>query len=195
MRRYQGAVRAVPAWLPAGLCEPGGVPEFSDLSLLPFCAGLTLLGLIGTWAVAKRRGVRAGVRGVALSLLPVSLYLTGLLELVWDVVEAAVDWVVHLALSPSVWAGLALLGVSVVLFLASGALRGRSKAAKDSELTGSAAGELTATGPKPAAASSGTSDRKADRKADRKSGRKQAARDEAGEFDEIEEILKRHGIS
>ena len=106
------------------------MPDFSDLTLLPFCVGLTLLGLIGSWAAAKRRGTTAGVRGVAWSLLPVSLYLTGLLEMLWDVVKAASDWIVNLVFSPSVWAGVALFGVSVVLFVLTGVLRGRGKSAE-----------------------------------------------------------------
>jgi hypothetical protein len=162
------------------------VPDFSDLTLLPFCVGLTLLGLIGSWAAAKRRGAGAGVRGVAWSLLPVSLYLTGLLELLWDVVKAASDWIVNLVFSPSVWAGVALFGVSVVLFVIGGVIRGRGKPAEKDKSVGTterAAGELTATGPEPAKASK------------KKQPKKQAADPDAGEFDEIEDILKRHGIN
>lgn len=170
------------------------MPDFSDLTLLPFCVGLTLLGLIGSWAAAKRRGTTAGVRGVAWSLLPVSLYLTGLLEMLWDVVKAASDWVVNLVFSPSVWAGVALFGVSVVLFVLTGVLRGRGKSAeaegkgkgkgkKSVGTTERAAGEITATGPAPASASK------------KKQPKKKAADPDAGEFDEIEDILKRHGIN
>jgi hypothetical protein len=160
------------------------VPDFSDLSLLPFCVGLTLLGLIGSYAAAKRRGAAAGARGLAWSLLPVSLYLTGLLELVWDVVKATGDWVVNLVFSPSVWAGVALFGVSVVLFVLSGVARNRgigtkgAKPEKKATDEPSAAKELTATGPEPA-----------------KVSRKKKPAEDAGEFDEIEDILKRHGIN
>ena len=115
------------------MCQPGGVPDFADLSLLPFCAGLTLLGLIGSWAAFRRRGVTAGVRGVAWALLPVSLYLTGLLELLWDVAKAAVDFVTALVFSPSVWAGVALLGVSVVMFVLTGVLRSRNVGTKEAK--------------------------------------------------------------
>jgi hypothetical protein len=162
------------------------VPEFSDLTLLPFCAGLTLLGLIASWAAFKRRGAVAGARGIAWSLLPVSLYLTGLLELVWEVVRATSDWVLHLVFSPTVWSGIALFGVSVVLFVLSGML-GRRKQAKSEppEVPGRAvAGEVTATGTPPATVS---------RK--QKGTNKATAKAEAGEFDEIEDILKRHGIN
>ena len=139
----------------ADLCEPGCVPDFNDLTLLPFCVGLTLLGLIGSWAAWRRRGLASGVRGVAWSLLPVSLYMTGLLELLWDVVKSVSSWVTHLIFSPTVWAGVALFGVSVVLYVVSGVAKGRrggtpEKTAK-SKPASDAIGELTATGP-PAAA-------------------------------------------
>lgn len=161
------------------------MPDFNDLSLLPFCVGLTLLGLIGSWFAWRRRGAAAGTRGVALSLLPVSLYLTGLLELVWDVIRSTVSWVTHLIFSPSVWAGVALFGVSVVLYVVSGVARGRGgnqKAPKSKPA--SPAGELTATGPAPASANPAKAAKPA-------KGKQQ----ESSEFDEIEDILKRHGIN
>jgi hypothetical protein len=161
------------------------VPDFNDLTLLPFCVGLTLLGLIGSWAAWRRRGTAAGVRGVAWSLLPVSLYLTGLLELVWDVVRSTVSWITHLILSPTVWAGVALFGVSVVLYVVSGVARGRRGDAEKSPAPkskpASPAGEVTATGPAPASAA----------KPSKSKGKQQ----ESSEFDEIEDILKRHGIN
>lgn len=155
------------------------MPEFSDLTLLPFCAGLTLLGLIASWAAWRRRGATAGVRGVAWALLPVSLYLTGILELIWDVVKATVDWVVHLVFSPMVWAGLALFGVSVVLFVLTGVLRSRSAGKQPKATTArETKGELERTGPAPA-----------------KAPKKTAKKEDSSEFDEVEDILKRHGIN
>jgi hypothetical protein len=165
------------------------VPDFNDLTLLPFCVGLTLLGLIGSWAAWRRRGVAAGTRGVAWSLLPVSLYLTGLLELVWDVVRSAVSWVTHLIFSPTVWAGVALFGVSVVLYVVSGVARGRGgnqKAEKAQKKPASPAGELTTTGPEPASAITAKA---------AKPSKGKAKQQESSEFDEIEDILKRHGIN
>jgi hypothetical protein len=167
------------------------VPDFNDLTLLPFCVGLTLLGLIGSWFAWRRRGIAAGTRGVAWSLLPVSLYLTGLLELVWDVVRSSVSWVTHLIFSPTVWAGAALFGVSVVLYVVSGVARGRSPKAPKEKKPASPAGELTATGPAPASAADTT------KAAARSKGpsKGKAKQQESSEFDEIEDILKRHGIN
>ncbi|HEU4945535.1 MAG TPA: hypothetical protein VFT31_00125 [Kribbella sp.] len=162
------------------------MPDFNDLTLLPFCAGLTLLGLIASWAAWRRRGLAAGIRGVAWSLLPVSLYLTGLLELVWDVARSVSSWVTHLIFSPSVWAGVALFGVSVVLYVVSGLARSRRADAPTDKSASRAAGELTATGPAPASASA--------RPAKPAKSAKKTTED-TSEFDEIEDILKRHGIN
>jgi hypothetical protein len=168
------------------------VPDFNDLTLLPFCAGLTLLGLIASWAAWRRRGLASGVRGVAWSLLPVSLYMTGLLELLWDVVKSVTSWVTHLIFSPTVWAGVALFGVSVVLYVVSGVAKARRGDAPEkvtkSKPAPDAVGELTASGP-PAASAKPTKQAKPAKAP--KAGKSQ----ESSEFDEIEDILKRHGIN
>jgi len=161
--------------------------------MLPLCVGLTLLGLIGSWFAWRRRGLAAGTRGIAWSLLPVSLYMTGLLKLLWDIVKSAVTWVTHLIFSPTVWAGVALFGVSVVLYVVSGIARGRggeksgAKAPK-SKPAAATAGELTATGPAPASASVPATK-------PAKAPKAKASKQESSEFDEIEDILKRHGIN
>jgi hypothetical protein len=169
------------------------VPDFNDLTLLPFCVGLTLLGLIGSWAAWRRRGLASGVRGVAWSLLPVSLYMTGLLELLWDVVKSVTSWVAHLIFSPTVWAGAALFGVSIVLYVVSGlakARRGDAPAAEKKTAkpkpASDAIGELTASGPPAASAQPAKKPAKQS---------KPAKGQESSEFDEIEDILKRHGIN
>ncbi|MFI5731608.1 hypothetical protein ACIA49_15910 [Kribbella sp. NPDC051587] len=165
------------------------MPDFNDLTLLPFCVGLTLLGLIGSWAAWRRRGAAAGVRGVAWSLLPVSLYLTGLLELVWDVVRSAVSWVTHLIFSPTVWAGVALFGVSVVLYVVSGVARSRTPKAPKEPKPAKTSGELTTTGPAPASAAP------AKAAPSRAKTKAKGGQQDSSEFDEIEDILKRHGIN
>lgn len=174
------------------------MPDFNDLTLLPFCAGLTLLGLIASWAAWRRRGLAAGTRGVAWSLLPVSLYLTGLLRVLWDMIQSVSTWVTRLIFSPTVWAGVALLGVSVVLYVISGVARSRRGSAVADKPAGAkpvsqAAGELTAAGPEPASAGMAKSARKSDQKSAKKSARQ--SKQDSSEFDEIEEILKRHGIN
>ena len=169
------------------------MPDFNDLTLLPFCVGLTLLGLIASWAAWRRRGLAAGTRGVAWSLLPISLYLTGLLKLIWDVLKSVTTWFAHLIFSPTVWAGVALFGVSVVLYVVSGVARSRRGGATVSKSdakpgadkpASQAIAELTSTGPAPASA-----------KPAKQGKASKAAKKESSEFDEIEDILKRHGIN
>jgi hypothetical protein len=45
---------------------------YNQIAWLPLAGGLTVLGLIGSWLAWRRRGVAAGLRGVAWSLLPLA---------------------------------------------------------------------------------------------------------------------------
>ena len=128
---------------------------------------LTILGLALSWTAWRRHGTAAGIRGLAWSLLPVAAWLTGTLKLVASVADDVATWVVHLVFSPVVWTGVALFGVSIGLFLLSGMLRGRR-------------------GASPAAVDS-------KRKAPKSVG-KRAEPDDVEGMDEIEAILKKHGI-
>jgi heme exporter protein D len=130
---------------------------------------LTVLGLVVSLLVWRRRGTTAGLRAVAWSLLPLAAGLTGTLRLLWEIVDSIVTWALRLAFSPVVWLGIVLAGVSVVLFVVSGVLRRRTpepvdRAARRREVDGR---------PSPAAP-------------------KRAGDDDMAE---IEDILKRHGIS
>ncbi|MGW6279385.1 hypothetical protein [Kribbella sp. NPDC055071] len=160
------------------------MPTYDASTLLPLCAGLTLLGLIGSWFAWRRRGIAAGTRGVAWSLLPVSLYMTGLLKVLWEVVRSVVSWAAHLIFSPTVWAGVALFGVSVVLYVVSGVARGRRGDAPKTQKKPT--GELTTTGPAPASATPAKA---------AKPAKGAAKQQDSSEFDEVEDILKRHGIN
>lgn len=86
---------------------------------------LTALGAVWTWLAFRRRGLAAGLRGAAFTLLPPAAFLTGTLEMFTEIGGSVADWATHLVLSPVVWLGIALAGLSVVLFVVSGALRSR----------------------------------------------------------------------
>jgi hypothetical protein len=86
---------------------------------------LTVLGLVLSVLLWRRRGAAAGLRAAAWALLPLAAALTGTLRLAWRVGDAVVDWAVRLVLSPTVWLGVLLAGISVVLFVVSGVLRRR----------------------------------------------------------------------
>src|SRR6266536_2878760 len=100
--------------------------DFDRVAWFPLCAGLTGLGLVGSWVALRRRGVGAGLRGAAWSLLPLAAYLTGVVALLWRVGTALVDWVGGFVLSPTVWAGVAVTAFAALLFAVSGMLRRRA---------------------------------------------------------------------
>jgi hypothetical protein len=135
---------------------------------------LTILGLVLSAVVWKRRGRVAGLRGVAWSLLPAAAGLTGTIKLLWEIGDNIVNWAVHLVFSPVVWMGVALAGVSLMLFALTGALRAR------------------AADPAPAARGRDKALPR-DRSAKPAERRKPAVQDE--DMDEIEAILRKHGIS
>ena len=137
---------------------------------------LTVVGLLLSVLLWRRRGPAPGLRGVAWALLPAAAGLTGTLRLLWDIGDSIVNWAVRLVFSPVVWLGIVLAGVSVVLFGVSGAMRARGVGSKgpatDPAVKGGNAKEL----PRQRSA----------RKAE------PAVKDE--DMDDIEAILRKHGI-
>ena len=86
---------------------------------------LTLLGAAATVLAWRRRGAAPALRALAWTLVPVALWLTGTLRLVVAVVEDVATWAGRLVFSPTVWAGLAVAAVAVVLFWVSGRMLAR----------------------------------------------------------------------
>jgi hypothetical protein len=156
---------------------------YSQIAWLPLAGGLSLLGLIGSWFAWRRRGVAAGLRGVAWSLLPLVAYLIGAIQLLWRFGTAIGSFASSFVFSPRVWSGMILAAVALVLFVVSGGLRrrrGRQPAAQPGTLPASASGRAGVDGGgKPAAALPATKG-------------KPAADDD---MSEIEAILRRRGIS
>ena len=145
---------------------------FEGVAWLPLCAGLTVVGCILSWVAWRRRGAGAGLRGIAWSLLPVAAYLTGAVELLWQLGSGTVRWVSRFAFSPTVWAGVIVAGLSLLLFVVSGALRRRGRGAR---ADGSGQGTVTPSG-----------------RRELPTRGKPAGDDE---LSEVEEILRRRGIS
>ena len=167
--------------------------SFSQIPWFFLCGGLTALGLIGSWFALRRRGPRAAARWLAWSLLPIAFYLIGILQVLWRFGVAIGDFFGGLAFSPKVWSGVALVGISLVLFVVTGGLRGRArrkraKAEPDSQPPATRA--LGAAPPAVASAGMASRPKAAPVPAKRKGG---AADDE--DFGEVAAILKRHGIS
>lgn len=97
-----------------------------DVAWGALAVALTVLGGIYTWSAYRRRGVAAGLRGAAYTLLPVAAYLTKTLQMFGEIGDAVVDWATALVFSPRVWLGIVVAGVAVVLFVVSGWLLARS---------------------------------------------------------------------
>ena len=87
---------------------------------------LTLIaGGYTVWAF-RHRGVAAGLRGLALTLIPPAAWATGTLEMFTRIVNAIVDWLTDFVFSPLSWAGIGLAGLAVVLYVVAGVARSRS---------------------------------------------------------------------
>jgi hypothetical protein len=168
---------------------------YDKIAWLPLCGGLSGLGLVLSYLVMRRRGLGSGLRGAAFSLLPLAAYLTGAIEMFWRMGAAVGDFAKGFAFSIQVWSGLAVTGVAVVLFIASGPLRRRSvKRGKGQQaVAGDGAGAkrpaVTGTGqlatrPPAVGATAPVKARK---------GRN--AGDDDDDLGDVEDILRRHGIS
>ena len=123
---------------------------YNAITWLPLCAGLTGIGLVASWFAMRRRGLAAGLRGVAWSLLPLAAYLTGSIKMFWKMGAAIGDFATSFAFSAQVWSGVGVAALAAVLFVVSGAgkrrrKRARGKAAKDAP-AGLAAGDGAAAG-------------------------------------------------
>jgi hypothetical protein len=153
---------------------------YSQFEWLPLCGGLTILGLIISWVVWRRRGAAAGLRWVALSLLPLAAYLTHAVKMLWQIGSAIGSFATSFLFSPQVWSGVALTGVAIVLFVVSGTMR-RGRGRK----SGTAAADGAAG---PADRSAGAPAGKALKPAKSKAP---AADDDLGD---VADILRRHNI-
>lgn len=144
--------------------------SFDSVTWQALTALLTLAGLAATVAFWRLRGPVAGLRTLAVSLLPAAAYLTGTLRLLWEIGAAGVQWAARLTFSPWVWLGLGIAAVAAALFVLASVLarHGVGTRTRPRELA-----EETSRGP----AATATQPPAADDMAD------------------IEAILKRHGIS
>ncbi|HEX4817209.1 MAG TPA: cellulose synthase [Nonomuraea sp.] len=156
---------------------------FEQIAWLPLCGGATAAGLVLSFLAFRRRGAASGLRVAAWALLPLAAYLTDAMRALWTIGATAVGFVTGLVLNPVVWAGIVVAGLSGVLFLVSGVLRGRKlsfarkKAADAPERERTVQPSANKSAPaKPAV-----------------TARKSGGGDD--DFSDIEELLKRRGIS
>ncbi|MFC4062122.1 cellulose synthase [Planomonospora corallina] len=179
---------------------------YEQIPWLAVCAGLTGVGLVLSFLLLRRRGAAAGLRALAWSLLPVAAYLTGALPTLWQIGTAVTGFVTGLVLNPTVWAGVAVAGVSALLFAVSGFMRGRrlaaARAGRTEAPTAPAAPAVPARGAPavqagaPAAPTQPLPTRPSGqgRPAGQPEGRPPAKPAADDDFSDIEAILKRRGI-
>jgi len=101
-----------------------------DASWGALALALSALAAIWTWHSLRHRRIASGVRGVALVLLPIAAYLTHTLRMLGRVASVIGDWAAGFVFSPTVWLGLVLAGIAVVLLLVSVRLPGASRETK-----------------------------------------------------------------
>src|ERR1700745_2346392 len=104
--------------------------SYNSIAWLPATAGVTGVGVILSSYAYRRRGLRSALRWAAVSLLPIAAYLTGSIEMFWKIGPARRGFATAFVFSPVKWAGIAVAGLAVVLFLAGGG-RERRKAARE----------------------------------------------------------------
>ena len=138
---------------------------------------LTILGAVYAWFSWRNRGLAAGLRGVSWALLPVAAWLTGTLKLIAGIVQDIINWAAKLVFSPVVWLGIVVAGVAAALWFLSGVMRARGIGVREQEPGVRSARKKEVSAGKPA-------------------GKKPATRsdDDIEDLDDIEAILKRHGI-
>jgi hypothetical protein len=86
------------------------------------CLIVTIVGLILSFIAWRKKGLRSGLRGIAWSLLPISMYLTHAIGLVGRIGSAIVQFGASFVFSPQAWLGVVLVCVSALLFLISGGI-------------------------------------------------------------------------
>ncbi|MGE5133753.1 MAG: cellulose synthase [Gemmatimonadota bacterium] len=154
---------------------------YSQIPWIAICGGVTAAGLVLSWLTARRRGVAAGLRGAAWSLLPLAAALTGAIRMIWRMGVAIGSFAAAFVFSPLVWAGLAVTGLALVLFVVSGGLRSRRarKAAAGKPASALGAGQPAGKALEPG-------------KPGRPAGKAGAPADD--DLADVADILRKHGI-
>jgi hypothetical protein len=172
------------------------VHTWTTIVSLPLCAALTAAGLVLSWFTWRRRGARRGIRLAAWSLLPLAVYLTGAVPMLWRVGSAIATFAEGFVFSPKTWAGLALFAVALVVFVVSGGLplvSGRKRRGGQAELKRDAATDgarpVAGEGPRAIAKPPATVAKPV------KAGKQGKAGADDGLDDDVMEILRRRGIS
>ena len=169
---------------------------YDKIAWLPLCGGLTGLGLVLSYLVMRRRGIGSGLRGAAWSLLPIAAYLTGAIEMFWKMGVAIGDFAKGFVFSTEVWAGIAVAALAAVLFVVSGPLRRRQgkrgERGQDQQAVGAA---TTRTGGREIAPRTAPVAGTPSAQTPVKARKGKNAADDDDDLGDVEDILRRHGIT
>src|SRR5437899_6913238 len=86
------------------------------------CVAVSALGLVWSWRIWRKNGASRGMRAAAWSLLPLAAYLTSAVGLLGNLVNAVVKFAGAFIFSPKTYAGVIVVAIAAVLFLASGGI-------------------------------------------------------------------------
>ena len=137
---------------------------------LPWVALASAAGVVPA-VLAWRKGRRASaLRWIGWATVPWAAWLLGLVSLVARVSDAFVDWTARFVFNPAAWVGIILAVVATALIVGGGRFAGRGRADK------------------PAGQGTG-------RPATKAGGRPAVAAKADPEDEDIEAILRRHGIT
>jgi hypothetical protein len=151
----------------------------------PVAGALTLVGLVLTVLLWRRRGAGAGMRMLGVSLLPGAIVLVGLQGVLKELWKSVFRFATNLLFSPQIWVGVGMGVLAVLCILIGNRLTVRRR---------KEVGSTTVAGSKPAVGSSTA-------KAKSGSAAKQVSPKNSKEptglegMDDIDEILKRRGIN
>jgi hypothetical protein len=169
---------------------------YDQIVSLPLCAGLTGLGLVLSYLVGRRRGLGSGLRGAAWSLLPLAAYLTGSVKMFWKIGVAIGDFAKGFVFSTEVWSGIAVAGLAALLFVVSGPLRRRrdkgGRRGQDQQAVGAATTRAAGRDIAPRTASVATTP---SAQTPVKARKGKSAPDDDDDLGDVEDILRRHGIT
>lgn len=156
--------------------------DYGQVLWLPVAAVLSGVGLLISIVLWRRKGAASGLRAASWSLLPIGLFLVGLIGVLVPFGFKLASWVTHLVFSLTAWVGLVVIGLAVLLWIISGVMLGRRRARDEAEDEEGAVGVTSGRDTSAKQVTTGKSPAKA-----------KASDDD--EFGDIEEILKRRGIS
>ena len=169
---------------------------YNQIVSLPLCAALTGLGLVLSFFVMRRRGLGAGLRGAAWSLLPLAAYLTGSVKMFWKMGVAIADFAKGFVLSTEVWSGIAVAGLAALLFVVSGPLRRRGKRGQRGQRGQQAVGAATTrTAGRDIAPRTASVATTPSAQTPVKARKGKNAADDDDDLGDVEDILRRHGIT